>query len=262
MDYETLLFDLSDGVAHIQFNRPDAYNSLDSKMSIDMMHAMIRCDDDPQIRAVLLSGVGPTFSSGGDIKEFAAVGDDLPRHIKEMVVYFYAAMSRMIRMNSPLVAAIHGSAAGAGFAMACASDLVVAAESAKFTMAYTKVGLTPDGSSTFFVPRVVGMKRAIELALTNRVLSAQEAMEWSIVTKVVPDDSLLDEARALATKLASGPTGAFGQAKRLLYGGWNETLETQMEYESQSISNRARTLDAKEGIEAFIEKRPANYVGD
>ena len=262
MDYSTLLFDVQDGVAHITFNRPDAYNSLNSQMSKDLMHAMIHCDETPEIRAVLLSGAGPTFQSGGDLKEFAEAGDNLPKHIKEMVVFFHAAISRMIRMNPPVIAAVHGSAAGAGLAFACASDLVVAAESAKFTLAYTRVGLTPDGSSTYFVPRVIGIKRALELALTNRVLSAQEAQEWGIVSRVVPDDNLLDEARALATQLAAGPTGAYGQAKRLIYNGWTETLETQMEYEAQSIANRGRTQDAREGIAAFIAKREAKFIGD
>ena len=145
--------------------------------------------------------------------------------------------------------------------LVCACDIVVAAESARFTMAYTRVGLTPDGSSTYFLPRLVGLKRALELTLTSRVLSAQEALEWGIVTRVVPDAELLAQTHALAAQLAAGPTKTLGVSKRLLHSGWTETLETQMEHESQAIADIARTTDTGEGIAAFIEKRAAKFRG-
>jgi 2-(1,2-epoxy-1,2-dihydrophenyl)acetyl-CoA isomerase len=163
--------------------------------------------------------------------------------------------------NAPVIAAVNGTAAGAGLSMVCSCDLVLAAESAKFTMAYTRIGLTPDGSSTYFLPRIVGLKRALELTLTNRLFSAQEAQEWGIVTKVVPDANLQAEADALAAQLASSATGALGAAKRLLHSGWNETLETQMELETQTIAARAHSADGREGIAAFLEKRAAKFTG-
>ena len=261
MQYTTLLFDVKDHVARITMNRPEAANALNAEMGKDLMHAALRCSEDPAIRAVILTGAGRLFSGGGDLKSFAAQGDDMPYHLKEVTTYLHAAISRFTRMDPPVIAAVNGTAGGAGMSLCCFCDLVLAAESAKFTMAYTRVGLTPDGSSTYFLPRIVGLKRALELTLTNRILTAREAMEWGIVTKVVPDASLQAEADALAAQLASAATGALGAAKRLLHSGWGETLETQMELESQVIAARARTADGREGIAAFLEKRAPKFAG-
>ncbi len=152
-------------------------------------------------------------------------------------------------------------AAGGGFGLAISSDLVVASESATFLMAYTKIGMAPDCSTSYFLPRLVGLKRAMELTLTNRVLSAREACEWGLVTEVVAAEKLAEKAEELARFLAQGPTGAFGAAKRLLHGGWNESLETQMEWESRAIAEAGGTADGKEGIRAFVEKRKAKFSG-
>jgi 2-(1,2-epoxy-1,2-dihydrophenyl)acetyl-CoA isomerase len=248
-------------VAHLTLNRPDAANSINEDMGKDLMHAALRCDEDPEIRAVLISGAGKIFSGGGDLKAFLSQGDHLPFHVKEITTYLHAAMSRLTRMDAPVVAAVHGAVAGAGMSIAIACDIVVAAETTRFTVAYTRAGLVPDGSSTYFLPRIVGLKRALELTLTNRLFSAQEALQWGLVTRVVPDNELLVQARAIAVQLANGPTRAYGVSKRLLHSGWAETLETQMENESQAIANSARTLDAREGITAFLEKRPPKYKG-
>jgi 2-(1,2-epoxy-1,2-dihydrophenyl)acetyl-CoA isomerase len=261
MEYKTLLFDVRDNVAHITLNRPDAANSINEEMGKDLMQAALRCDEDPEIRAVLISGAGKIFSGGGDLKAFDIQGDQLPYHVKEITTYLHAAMSRLTRMDAPVVAAVHGAVAGAGMSIAIACDIVVAAETTRFTVAYTRAGLVPDGSSTYFLPRIVGLKRALELTLTNRMFSAQEALQWGLVTRVVPDNELLAQARAIAVQLAAGPTRAYGISKRLLHSGCTETLETQMENESQAIANSARTADAREGIKAFLEKRPPKYKG-
>ena len=145
--------------------------------------------------------------------------------------------------------------------IAIACDIVVAAETTRFMVAYTRAGLVPDGSSTYFLPRIIGLKRALELTLTNRMFSAQEALQWGLVTRVVPENELLVQAKALAIQLASGPTRAYGLSKRLFHSGWTETLETQMENESQAIANSARTRDAREGITAFLEKRSPKFTG-
>jgi 2-(1,2-epoxy-1,2-dihydrophenyl)acetyl-CoA isomerase len=157
---------------------------------------------------------------------------------------------------------VSGIAGGAGISLVCACDLVYAAESARFTMAYTRVGLTPDGSSTYFLPRLVGFRRAMELTLTNRILSAQEALEWGLMTRVVPDADLLAEANALARQLADGPTQSFGVAKRLLHTSMTESLETQMEHEAQAIAKISRTKDTREGMAAFLEKRSPEFTGE
>jgi 2-(1,2-epoxy-1,2-dihydrophenyl)acetyl-CoA isomerase len=261
MDYTTLLFDVRDNVAHITLNRPEAANSINEEMGKDLMHAALRCDEDPEIRAVLISGAGKIFSGGGDLKAFSAKGNQLPYHVKEVTTYLHAAMSRLTRMDAPVVAAVHGAVAGAGMSIAIACDIVVAAETTRFMVAYTRAGLVPDGSSTYFLPRIIGLKRALELTLTNRMFSAQEALQWGLVTRVVPDNELLAQASAMAVQLAAGPTRAYGISKRLLHSGWTETLETQMENESQAIANSARTADAHEGISAFLEKRPPKFKG-
>jgi 2-(1,2-epoxy-1,2-dihydrophenyl)acetyl-CoA isomerase len=261
MEYSALLFDVRDNVARITLNRPEAANSLNETLARDLMHAALRCDEDPAIRAVVITGAGRMFCAGGDLKSFAAQGDNLPYHLKEVTTYFHAAVSRMARMDAPVIAAVNGAAAGAGMSLACACDLVLAAESARFTMAYTRAGLTPDGSSTYFLPRIVGIKRALELTITNRTLSAEEAQAWGIVTRVVPDADLLDAAQQLAAQLAAGPTRAFGASKRLLFAGWTETLETQMENESQAIAAMAGTADGREGIDAFLAKRAPSFRG-
>jgi 2-(1,2-epoxy-1,2-dihydrophenyl)acetyl-CoA isomerase len=260
-EYKTLLFDVRDNVANLTLNRPDAANSINENMGKDLMHAALRCDEDPEIRAVLISGAGKIFSGGGDLKDFISKGDQLPYHIKEITTYLHAAISRLTRMDAPVVAAVHGAVAGAGMSIAIACDIVVATETTRFMVAYTRAGLVPDGSSTYFLPRIVGLKRALELTLTNRMFSAQEALQWGLITRVVPDNELLAQARAIAVQLAAGPTRAYGKSKRLLHSGWMETLETQMENESQAIANSARTLDAREGITAFLEKRPPKYKG-
>jgi 2-(1,2-epoxy-1,2-dihydrophenyl)acetyl-CoA isomerase len=261
MEFTTLLFEVRDQVAHITLNRPEAANSINLEMGRDLMHAALRCDEDPGIRAVLISAAGKIFSGGGDLKAFLSKGDQLPYHVKEITTYLHAAMSRFTRMDAPVVAAVHGVVAGAGMSIAIACDIVVAAETTRFMVAYTRAGLVPDGSSTYFLPRIVGLKRALELTLTNRMFSAQEALQWGLVTQVVPDNELLAQARAIAVQLAAGPTRAYGISKRLLHSGWTETLETQMENESQAIANSARTADAREGITAFLEKRPPKYKG-
>lgn len=261
MSYETLLFEVSDGVAHVTLNREKAANALDLQMAKDLMEVALRCDEDREVRAVLIDAPGKMFCAGGDLGSFAKAGEAMPALVKEMTTYLHAGISRFARMRAPVVAAVGGSAAGAGFSLVCAADLVVCGESAKFTMAYTRVGLTPDGSSTYYLPRIVGVRRTLELMLTNRVLQAQEALDWGLVNRVVPDDQLADEAWKLAAGLAVGPSAAFGDVKKLVLLSASQSLETQMELESRGIADSARSQDAKEGLKAFFDKRAASFRG-
>jgi 2-(1,2-epoxy-1,2-dihydrophenyl)acetyl-CoA isomerase len=261
MDYTTLTFDIRDGIARLMLNRPEAANTLNLAMTRELMEAAMRCDEDPSVRVVLLTGAGSTFCAGGDLKSFAATGDEMPAHLKEVTTYLHAAISLLARMDAPVIAAVQGSAAGGGMSLACACDLIVAAESARFLMAYTRIGLVPDGSSTYFLSRLVGLHRALDLVLTNRPLSAQDAQQWGIVNRVVPDAELLEQAEALATQLAAGAPRALAVAKRLVRTGGTETLEAQMAVESRAIADAARTADAHEGIAAFLEKRSPRFAG-
>ena len=181
--------------------------------------------------------------------------------IESLTIDLHAALAGFARMDAPLVAAVTGSAGGAGMSLVAACDLVVAAESAKFTMGYTKVGLVPDGTSSYFLARVVGLRRAADLMLTNRTLTAAEAEAWGLVNRVVPDGDARDEALALARALATGPTRAFGLAKQVLYEGAASSLEEAMERESRAISTAAATADAREGIAAFLGKRAPQFSG-
>lgn len=261
MSYKTILFEKKEYLAHITLNRPEAGNALNDDLIYDLEAAMIECDENAEVRAVLLSGAGRTFCVGGDLKYFAKHADVLPKEIKRVIVHLHNAISRMARMDAPVVAAVHGNVAGAGISLLAGADIAVASESSTYTMAYTSVGLSPDGSSTYYLPRVIGMRRALDAMLTNQRIDAPTALDWGLVSRVVKDDDLAETAMALAKQLSEGPTKALGAAKRLLRGSLNETLETQMEYEAQAISQMAGTQDFKEGVTAFLEKRKPKYKG-
>lgn len=258
--YRTITLTRTGGVAELTLNRPEAANALNETMARELYDASLRLADDQAVRALIITGSGRFFCAGGDLKSFAEQGDDLPRHLKQVTNALHAAIAQFARMDAPLIIAVNGAAAGAGFSLVCAGDLAIAAESARFTMAYTRAGLTPDGSSSYFLPRLVGLRRARELTLTNRTLSAAEALEWGILTRVVADAELLTAARALAGELAAGPTLAYGAAKRLLDAGLNATLETAMENETEAIAASARTEDGRGGIQAFLEKRTPTFL--
>ena len=261
MPYETLLFDVADNVAHITMNRPDSANTLNAALAHDLMMAAIRCDEDAGIRAVILTGAGKMFCAGGDLKTFATFGAETGMKLKEITTYLHAATSRFMRMDAPLIVAVNGIAAGAGMSLAVAGDLAIAARGAKFTMAYTAAGLSPDGSSSWFLPRLIGLRRTQELMLTNRMLDAAEALEWGLVGQVVDDDALADTAMDLARRLASGPTLAYGAVKTLLVDSFTNSLETQLELEARMIAKTAQTDDGREGIAAFVAKRKPTFKG-
>src|SRR2546430_632633 len=222
MNFESLTLDRRDGVATITLNRPDALNALNLALGRELFHAALDVDDDPSVRCVVITGAGKAFCAGGDVKDFA---DNLPRVgvlVKELTTYLHGAVSRLCRSDKPVIMAVNGVAAGGGFSFALSGDLVVAVESARFTMAYSKIAATPDGSSSYFLPRLIGLRRTLELYLTNRVLSAREALEWGLVTRVVPDAELRASVTGLAGELGQGPTLAIAAAKRLFHQSTHE----------------------------------------
>ncbi len=261
MTFETLTLERRDGVATITLNRPDAFNALNLRLGRELFQATLEVDEDPSVRCVVLTGAGKAFCAGGDVKDFA---DNLPRIgvlVKELTTYLHGAVSRLCRSDKPVVVAVNGVAAGGGCSLPPSGDLVVAAESARFTMAYAKIAATPDGSSTYFLPRLVGIRRAMELYLTNRVLSAREALDWGLVTRVVADAEFRGAVEALAHELAQGPTRAFGGAKRLFHQSTWESLETQMELEAQAIAASGHTEDFAAGVTAFAAKQSPSFKG-
>jgi len=261
MSEEILTLESRTGVAWITLNRPKAGNALNIELAEALEAAARRCDEDASIRAVVLTGTGPMFCAGGDLRSFAAAGSDVGPLLKRLTDALHAAIARFARMQAPVIAAVNGAAAGAGMSLACATDLAIAAESARFTMAYTAAGLSPDGSSTYFLPRLIGVRRTKELMLTNRRLSADEAHAWGLVTQVVPDADLHDAAEKLASSLATGPTPAFGTVKRLLMSSPFQDLEPQLGAEAEGIIAMASTIDGQEGIAAFLEKRRPTFQG-
>ena len=262
MDFETLLFERHGAVAVITLNRPEAANALSPAMTAELAAAAVACEADRSIRAVVLTGAGgKLFCGGGDLRAFADAGDGARAMVLEMTKNLHSAVSRLARLDAPVLAALNGAAGGGGMSLALAGDLCFAAEHAKLTMAYTRAGLSPDGSSTYFLARIVGLRRAAELALLNRTLSAEEAREWGLVNRVLPAAELMPAALETAERLAAGPTRAFGTAKRLLLDGFAQSLDTQMEYESRGIADCLSSADGREGVRAFLEKRRPDFSG-
>lgn len=261
MSYNALTFEVANGVGLIRLNRPDDGNALNLEMAQELLQVANRCEVDPGIRAVVLTGNGRMFCAGGDLKSFLEQGERVASHVMEITHAFHAAISRFNWMDAPVIGAINGTAAGGGFSLALTTDIAIAAESAKFTMAYTKAGLSPDGSSSYFLGRLVGLRRAKEMALLNPVLSAQQALEWGIVNQVVADAELLSTALKIAQQLAKGPTRSFGETKRLILSGSTESLESQMERETRAIAAMAGSTDGREGVRAFLAKRSPEFVG-
>jgi 2-(1,2-epoxy-1,2-dihydrophenyl)acetyl-CoA isomerase len=261
MPYEFLTVERAAGVATITLNRADAFNAFHLKMGREIFDAALEVDEDTAVRSVVLTGAGRAFCAGGDVREFI---DNLPRigiHVKELTTYLHGAVSRLCRSDKPVIVGVNGIAAGGGLALALSGDIVVASETARFTMAYSKIGATPDGSSSYFLPRLVGLRRAMDLYFTNRVLTAQDALDWGLVTRVTPDAELRSTVDALARELAAGPTKAFGAAKRLFHRSTSESLETQMELEAQAIARSGHTEDFREGVTAFAAKKTPTFRG-
>ncbi len=261
MNFQVLTLDRRDGIATITLNRPDAFNALNLALGRELFHAALEVDEDPAVRCVVVTGAGKAFCAGGDVKDFA---DNLPRIgvlVKELTTYLHGAISRLCRSDKPVIMAVNGVAAGGGFSLALSGDLVVAAESARFAMAYAKIAATPDGSSSYFLPRLAGLRRALELYLTSRTLSAREALEWGLVTRVVPDAEFRGAVETLARELAQGPTKAFGASKRLFHQSPGESLETQMELESRAIAASGHTEDFAAGVTAFANKKTPTFKG-
>lgn len=256
-----ILVERNEGVLEVTLNRPHNGNALSPELARALADLANNCVGDKTIRAVIVTGAGRMFCAGGDLSAFAGAGDKTHALLLGMTADVHTAVSRFARMNAPVISAVNGMAAGGGFSLAISGDMVLGAESSKYLLAYTNAGLSPDGSSSWFLPRRIGHARASELMLTNRVLSAQEALDWGLINRVVPDDNLMDEARKLAGKLAAGPTLAYGTTKRLLNESLSSTLETQMEYEARGIADSSVSKDGREGVSAFLEKRKPTFSG-
>lgn len=256
----------TDNIVTLTMNRPEVRNALSLEMRSLLNDALHDIEHDVSVRCVVLKGEGEHFLAGGDVKGMSESIKKSPQEIKKEFVLrihdLHPIMFAMRRMPKPIIASVRGAAAGAGVSIALACDLVIASEDAFFTLAYCHIGTSPDGSATFHLPRTVGIKKAMEIALLGDRLDAKTAQEWGLINFVVPTDKLLEETDKLAARLAKGPTHVYGNTKALLYRSIQSEFEAQLQAEGESFSDCASRADFREGVTAFVEKRQANFTGN
>jgi 2-(1,2-epoxy-1,2-dihydrophenyl)acetyl-CoA isomerase len=245
-------------VAVVTFDRPESANSVDLAFTSDLVAVADSCHADPAIGAVLVTGAGRNFCFGGDLRAMAARGEVRGQYLTELTQQLHAGILAFTNLSVPVIVAANGTTAGAGVGLMAMADLAYCGASSRLRLAYTGVGLTPDAGASFWLPRTVGYKRAMELLLLNRTLSAAEMLEWGLVNGVFEDASLVGQSFAIAQQLASGPTRAFGKTKQLVAHALRE-LEAQLAREGQTIASQGASAEGQEGISAFLEKRQPKY---
>ena len=228
---KTVILEKEDTLRIITLNRPESANTLNLELSKDLYDAVLSCYNDKSIKALLITAKGKIFCGGGDLKFLLSKKELVEETLLQMTNYLHGAISLMAKINAPIVVAVNGTAGGGGLSLAISGDYVISASSAKYTLAYTKAGLSPDASSTYYLPRLIGMRKAKELMLTNRVLDATEALEIGMIDKIVEDEKLYEEARKQIDKFVNGATGAYGDVKKLLNSSYSNSLESQMALE-------------------------------
>lgn len=261
----TVLTNSHGAVYEITLNRPQSLNALNDEMMHDLSSALDAVANDPAVRCVLLKGAGPSFMAGGDVKmfhqELGRSGAQLRERFQEFVGALHPLIEKLANLRVPLVAAVQGAIAGFGVSLTMLCDFVIAAEDSYFTLAYIHLGTTPDGSSTWFLPRLVGLRRAKEIAMLGERIPAAEAVPLGLAYKVVPRDTLESEAASFAARLAAGPTRAYANTKALLHASFGRTLVEQMDAEVASFAECASNPDFAEGVKAFVERRKATFSG-
>ena len=262
MSYETIIWEQTGGVGRLTLNRPESLNAWTPQLGIDLRAIIERDAADESVRAVLITGAGRGFSSGADLKAgFDPAEDGMPNIRKELHEIYHPAIAGLKRLPKPVVAAVNGPAVGIGGSLALACDLIMAAESAFFGLAFVNIGLMPDGGSTALVPPSVGKARAFQMALLGERVPAPQALDWGLVNWVYPDERLMAEAEALVSKLAAGPTRSYASSKRALNQFIYGDLDRQLDLEGELQHALGRTKDFLEGVTAFVEKREAEFTG-
>jgi 2-(1,2-epoxy-1,2-dihydrophenyl)acetyl-CoA isomerase len=258
-----VLLDLDErGIARIRLNRPEASNGMDVPFLRALYDAFMAAHGQPDLRVLVITGEGPNFCAGGDVKDFASKGEDLPDYLREATAWLQICVQAMLGLEAPVIASVHGFAAGGGgFGLVCAADIVIAAESARFLAGATRVGMVPDAGTSVTLPQLVGMRKAMHIVLTNPVITAAEALDMGLITTVVADDQLANDTGALAESLAQGAPQALANAKRMLWAGLGSRVEAQLPEEARTVAALSGTADAREGLAAVIERRPPVFTG-
>jgi len=254
----SLRVEIREHVGYVTFARPEAANTIHLQFGKEFLAAALHMESTPGVRAVLMTGEGRNFCFGGDLRAMLGTKQNVQSYLSELTTDLHAGMTIFARLDAPVIAAVNGTAAGAGLGLVLAADIAIAARTAKFTSAYSGVGLTPDAGCTFLLPRAIGRKRAMDMFLTNRVLSAEQAFEWGLISEIVEDADLMETAGKMAGQIANGPVGAFGAIKKLMAES-QPGFEAQLQRESDAIASRGGTPEGREGITAFLEKRPPRY---
>lgn len=252
-------FDVEDKIAYLTLNRPDVGNAIDLPLASAFLKAVIRCDQDKGIRCVVIRGSGRLFCAGGDLQAFKAAGDNVSSFLSELAGTLHLAISRLMRMQKPVVVLVNGAAAGAGYGLAMVGDIVLAAKSASFTPGYGAIGLNPDGGLTWHLPRLVGVRRAQQILFLNKSLSAEEAAKEGLVTDALADQVLQEEGPRIARELATSATLAIGRTRQLLLGTYENGLEAHLEREARAVAEGGGGTELREGLAAFREKRRPDF---
>jgi 2-(1,2-epoxy-1,2-dihydrophenyl)acetyl-CoA isomerase len=258
-----VLLDLEDGVARLRLNRPEASNAINRELLEALAEAVRSLQRDRSVRAVVLSGEGENFCAGGDVREFAAKGETLPDHLREMTALLGFVAAGLVHLDPPVICVVQGAATGGGgLGLVCATDFVLAGPRARFMLGATRVGMAPDAGVSITLTRLVGLRQALRIALANPILDAHEARALGIVTEVIEEEAALyDAALALARTLAASAPLAQAQTKRLLWRGLSASLEEALPDEARTVSELSGTADAREGLAAVIERRDPSFQG-
>lgn len=259
MNFETVLYEKSNGVAVLTLNRPDVLNAFNEQLSSDLISAFEAAASDADVRAIVLTGAGRAFCSGQDLKD---ISDDPDRSLADSIRRRYNPLIRLMRsIPKPIIAAINGAAAGAGLSLALACDMRFASEKAKLIQVFIRIGLVPDSGSTWFMPRLVGYARAFELCATGRDLLAQEALEFGLVNKVTSPETLMEYTLIFAQRMATAPTASIGRIKEMLNRAMSSDLESALLFEEEMQEQAGQSYDYQEGKQAFLEKRQPRFEG-
>lgn len=258
---KSVLLLIDKNIATITLNRPEAMNSFNQNVAKDLLEVTTDVRNNKSIRAVILNGNGPCFMAGGDIRMFNEMMDSMPKGVDEMIDLLHRSIANLMNMPKPVLACVHGSVAGAGVSLMMACDLVIAADDTKFTLAYSGIGMSPDGGATYNLPRLVGNKKAMEWLLLSDMFDAQTAQTFGLINWSVSSSELAQQSQKIISKLVRGPSHSFAHIKRLVNATWDHSLEKQLAEEGKAFADCTVSADFRIGVESFLQKKRPEFAG-